>query len=107
MTTEALPAPPRAASPAKVQRNNAVFFRTLKYGLLLLFLCLVLMPAYVLFVTSFKGVGDATPARAWLLPREWQLDGWKHAWEVLAPALGRTFAMVIPGRADLGIRWAR
>jgi glucose/mannose transport system permease protein len=95
MTTEALPAAPRAAT-ASVRRNNAVLFRTVKYALLLVFLCVVLMPAYVLLVTSFKGVGDATPSRAWLLPREWQLDGWKHAWEVLAPALGRTFAMVIP-----------
>jgi glucose/mannose transport system permease protein len=54
------------------------------------------MPAYVLVVTSFKGPGDASPARAWLLPQEWVVDGWIHAWEVLAPALGRTFAMVIP-----------
>jgi glucose/mannose transport system permease protein len=70
--------------------------RTARYTLLILFLCVVLMPAYVLLVTSFKTVGDASPARAWQLPSEWQLDGWRHAWDVLAPALGRTFAMVVP-----------
>ncbi|HET6627198.1 MAG TPA: carbohydrate ABC transporter permease [Nocardioidaceae bacterium] len=96
MTTEALPAAPRSAAPAAVSRNNKALLRTLRYALLLLFLCIVLMPAYVLLVTSFKGAGDATPSRAWNLPREWELAGWKHAWEVLAPALGRTFAMVIP-----------
>jgi glucose/mannose transport system permease protein len=96
MTTEALPAPPRAAAPPPTSRNHAALLRTLRYAVLLLFLCIVLMPAYVLLVTSFKGVGDATPSRAWLLPREWQFEGWKHAWEVLAPALGRTFSMVIP-----------
>ena len=96
MTTEALPAPPRSATPAAISRNNVVLMRTVKYALLLLFLCIVLMPAYVLLVTSFKGTGDASPSRAWQLPREWQFEGWRHAWEVLAPALGRTFSMVIP-----------
>ena len=96
MTTEALPAPPRSATPAAVSRNKVVLMRTVKYALLLLFLCIVLMPAYILLVTSFKGTGDASPSRAWQLPREWQFEGWRHAWEVLAPALGRTFSMVIP-----------
>ena len=96
MTTEALPAAPKAAAATPVGRNHAVLVRTLRYASLLLFLCIVLMPAYVLLVTSFKGPGDATPSRAWLLPQEWQLAGWQHAWEVLAPALGRTFAMVVP-----------
>jgi glucose/mannose transport system permease protein len=81
---------PRAASRARVG------MRPVRYALLLLFLLLILMPAYVLFVTSFKGPGEATPTRAWLLPQELALDGWARAWEVLAPALGRTFSMVIP-----------
>ena len=95
MTTQALPAPPRTA-PVRAGRGSAVAARTLRYALLLLFLCLVLMPAYVLFVTSFKTTGDATPSRAWQLPGEWQVDGWRRAWETLAPAMGRTFSMVIP-----------
>lgn len=96
MTTEALAAAPRSAVSSPSGRSNAVLMRVVKYALLFFFLCIVLMPAYVLFVTSFKGAGDASPSRAWELPTEWQLEGWKHAWEVLAPALGRTFAMVIP-----------
>lgn len=73
--------------------------RVLRYALILLFVVIVLMPAYVLFVTSFKSLGDATPAKAWLLPGEWQLDGWRRAWETLSPALLRTFALVIPAAA--------
>ncbi|PVG81607.1 ABC transporter permease [Nocardioides gansuensis] len=94
MTTEALPAPVQASRPAGTHASVAT--RTVKYGLLLLFLLLILMPAYVLFVTSFKTIGDATPSRAWNLPAEWQLDGWRRAWETLSPALVRTFSMVIP-----------
>lgn len=86
----------KASAPVAPRSTRSVAARTVKYALLLLFLCVILMPAYVLFVTSFKGVGDATPSRAWQLPSEWHFGGWDRAWEVLAPALGRTFSMVIP-----------
>jgi glucose/mannose transport system permease protein len=95
-TTNALPAPPRTSAVVGRGRRSAATTRTVKYALLLLFLLLILMPAYVLLVTSFKTTGDASPSRAWQLPTEWQLDGWRRAWELLAPALGRTFSMVIP-----------
>lgn len=70
--------------------------RTLKYALLLLFVAIILIPAYVLFITSFKGSADADPSRAWMLPQVWETGGWAKAWTTLAPALGRTFALVIP-----------
>ena len=88
--------PARATKSTTPPSAKSAVTRTVKYALLLLFLCIILMPAYVLFVTSFKGVGDATPSRAWQLPTEWHFGGWDRAWEVLAPALGRTFSMVIP-----------
>lgn len=70
--------------------------RTLKYALLLVFVILILIPAYVLVITSFKGPADADPSNAWFLPTEWVADGWVKAWNTLAPSLGRTFALVIP-----------
>ena len=70
--------------------------RTLKYALLLLFVIIVLIPAYVLVITSFKGPADADPSTAWFWPTEWVTDGWSKAWNTLAPSLGRTFALVIP-----------
>ncbi len=70
--------------------------RTLKYALLLVGVIFVLIPAYVLVVTSFKGPSDADPSTAWYLPTEWVTGGWVKAWETLSPALGRTFALVIP-----------
>lgn len=100
MTTPTIAAEPTETPPARrpvsKRSGRAWWTRTLKYLLLLFFLCVILMPAYILFVTSFKGPGDASPARAWLLPREWLFDGWSQAWTTLAPALGRTFSMVIP-----------
>ncbi|MGO1199637.1 MAG: carbohydrate ABC transporter permease [Dermabacteraceae bacterium] len=103
MTAAPLPAPAaaptRGASAAtgrRRRRPRRTLARTLRYLLLLMGLLVVLIPVYVLFITSFKGVGDATPARAWLLPSEWTLENWRAAWEQLAPSIGRSVMMVVP-----------
>ncbi len=93
---QATPAPPRPSPTDRGRVGRRRVARTVRYLLLIGFLVAVLIPAYVLLVTSFKGPGDASPTRAWLLPQEWNLDGWRRAWDTLAPSLGRTFAMVIP-----------
>lgn len=71
-------------------------WRFARLALLLIGVILVLIPVYVLIVTSFKTGGDASAARAWTLPSEWTLENWAEAWETLSPAMGRSFAMVIP-----------
>jgi glucose/mannose transport system permease protein len=98
-TAAGIPTVPVAAR--DTQRGNAsarrsTAARTLRYLLMTVFALVVLMPAYVLFVTSFKGLGDASPSRAWALPSSWETAGWERAWDVLSPALVRTFSMVIP-----------
>ncbi|MBT0994430.1 carbohydrate ABC transporter permease [Cellulomonas sp. DKR-3] len=91
--TTPIPAADRA--PAR-SRGGFSVGRTLKYAVLLAFLLVVLIPVYVLVVTSFKGPGDASPARAWNLPTTWTLDNWTAAWTALSPALWRTVQMVVP-----------
>ena len=71
--------------------------QVVKYALLFVFLIVVLIPLYVLLVTSFKSTADISPSRAWLLPSNWTLDGWKKAWTSLAPALGRSLIMAVCG----------
>lgn len=90
----AAPTPP--PSRTKPQTPKRVLGRTARYVLLLAGVVFVFIPVYVLFVTSFKGVGDASPARAWLLPSTWTMENWTNAWEQLAPALLRTVSMVVP-----------
>lgn len=91
-----------SAAPTPPRKRNApdpgkrALTRTLRYALLLAGVVFVFIPVYVLFVTSFKGVGDASPARAWLLPTTWTMENWASAWEQLAPAIGRTVSMVVP-----------
>lgn len=95
-TQPALTKPIGTAAPAAAPHGRFTLARTLRYLTLFLFLVIVLIPVYVLLVTSFKGAGDATPARAWNLPQLWTMDNWREAWQTLSPALLRTFQMVIP-----------
>lgn len=71
-------------------------WKILRLVLILVGIVFVAIPLYVLLITSFKGVGDATPAKAWLLPEVWTLDNWKSAWDQLSPSMARTVAMVVP-----------
>ncbi|MDO5719521.1 MAG: carbohydrate ABC transporter permease [Actinomycetaceae bacterium] len=91
------------ATPNKVfKESDALAVRTtpagkaVRYALLIFSLAIVLIPVYVLFVTSFKGIGDADPSRTWYLPQTWEFSNWAKAWDELAPALVRTLMMVIP-----------
>ncbi len=81
--------------------------RTAKYVLLILFVIIVLMPVYVLVVTSLKPPADVSPTTSWNFPVRWPweakveggptgFDNWILAWETLAPSLGRTFLLAIP-----------
>lgn len=82
--------------PRPTSRNRYALARTLKYAGLIFFLLVVLIPVYVLLVTSFKGTGDADPSRAWALPQIWTLDNWATAWTALAPSIMRSVAVVVP-----------
>ena len=75
---------------------RAAAVRTIRYALLLFFTVVVLIPAYVLLVTSFKSGAEVSPDTAWALPENWDTSGWERAWERLSDSLGRTFLLVVP-----------
>lgn len=68
----------------------------LRYALLLLFILIVLMPLYVLIVTSFKSGREIGVNGQWTLPEVWTLASWKKAWTALGTSFGRTFLLAIP-----------
>jgi glucose/mannose transport system permease protein len=70
--------------------------RTIRYVLLLLFLLFVLIPVYVVLITSFKTSGDTTAASQWNLPKTWTLEPWRKAWDVLQPYMIRSLSLAIP-----------
>jgi glucose/mannose transport system permease protein len=96
-TTAVPPAPPVPARARlggrRVQRESA---RLLKYAALAFFAVLVLMPVYVLVVTSVKDVAETDPAHAWSWPNVWTTSAWHQAWDQLSPNLANSFRLVIP-----------
>ncbi|ALN15307.1 carbohydrate ABC transporter permease [Acidipropionibacterium acidipropionici] len=66
-----------------------------QYVFLTLFSLGILLPLYVLLVTSFKKPSGYDQSTAWHLPLAWSTEGWTAAWGTLAPALGRTIIMAV------------
>ncbi len=100
MTTDVIPAPAPAELHRKVNKTpRAQVARGVKYALLIFFVLVVLIPAYVLIVTSFKSFNEALSPNRWALPQGLSLEGWSAAWSELSPALGRTLLIAIPGAA--------
>ncbi|MEV4757679.1 carbohydrate ABC transporter permease [Micromonospora sp. NPDC049559] len=101
-TTTTAPPPPRAVVPAASRKRGrdltatSVLGRTVKYAILILFLIIVLMPAYVLVVTSFKSGSEIGVTGQWNLPKVWTTASWGKAWDALGPSFLRTFELAIP-----------
>lgn len=97
MTTVTAPPPAvetlAAARPARRRFGPGSI---VKYALALLFLIIVLMPMYVLIVTSFKAGSDIGVASQWSLPSHWTTASWAKAWTSLKPSFIRTFELAVP-----------
>lgn len=97
MSIDVAPAPVTAETHRpKVRSARATTARTVRFALLLFFVIIVLIPAYVLLVTSFKSFDEALSPNRWALPSSLSMQGWRAAWADLAPALGRTLLLAIP-----------
>ncbi|MDY7089630.1 MAG: carbohydrate ABC transporter permease [Actinomycetota bacterium] len=98
MTATSIQAPPpvERLEPVRKRRRGTGPGSIIKYTLALLFLLIVLMPMYVLIVTSFKSGSDIGVASQWSLPETWTLASWEKAWTALQPAFFRTFQLAIP-----------
>ncbi|MBV7364238.1 carbohydrate ABC transporter permease [Actinomycetaceae bacterium TAE3-ERU4] len=81
---------------AKKKEGGFHWSLALRYLALIVSLAIVLIPVYVLFVTSFKGSADADPSRTWFLPQVWDATNWGRAWNDLAPSILNSLMLVIP-----------
>ena len=98
-TTAATPTPlgaPRSGTGPAPSRSRLTLAKTVRYVLLMFFLAVILLPAYILVVTSFKPAVETSSSQAWLPPDAWTLDGWRTAWDSLQDPLLRTFGLAIP-----------
>lgn len=88
---------PKTRSPQADAVRRSQTARYVRFSILMFFALVVLMPVYVLIVTSFKLPTDADPSRAWALPSHWSLDGWRAAWDEISPGLANSFKIAVPG----------
>ncbi|MDM4719485.1 carbohydrate ABC transporter permease [Micromonospora sp. WMMA1363] len=70
--------------------------RAVTYALLFVFLIVVLMPAYVLVITSLKSGREIGVNGQWNLPTDWTFASWEKAWSALRPSFIRTFELAVP-----------
>ena len=87
-------APPPAPRVAAADRT--VLWRTVRYALLIAFVIVMLMPLYVLLVTSFKAGSEIGVNGQWTPPEHWTLASWSKAWKALGPSFLRTFELAVP-----------
>ena len=64
-----------------------------KYGFAVVSLVVILLPMYVLVVTSFKKAGDVSVRTMWSLPTAFDLGAWERAWQALSPSFSRTLLL--------------
>lgn len=67
-----------------------------RFAILVGIAAFILIPAYVLIVTSLKPAAETTASQAWALPVAPTLDGWRQAWEALRAPMLRSVALAVP-----------
>ena len=75
---------------------SRVIARISLYGLLGAIALLMLVPLYVMVVTSLKPLPEATLSGMWQLPSSLSFDAWGSAWATLRPYLMNSFTLAIP-----------
>jgi glucose/mannose transport system permease protein len=93
--TAALPPPQVRPPTARKLSSRDISARTVRYALLLIFVIVLLVPLYVMVVTSFKSAADIRPTTAWNLPQRLSVDGWAKAWRELSGPLFRSLVLAI------------
>jgi len=85
-----------APPPLRAVADRTVLWRTVRYAILIAFVIVMLMPLYVLLVTSFKAGSEIGVNGQWTLPEHWTLASWSKAWKALGPSFLRTFELAVP-----------
>jgi glucose/mannose transport system permease protein len=93
LTEEAIPvAPVQHGAPGT---KGSTGTRTLRYAVLILFVLAILIPLYVILVTSLKPASDVNASTAWSLPHRLSGEGWSSAWSILSPSLYRSLILAV------------
>jgi len=70
--------------------------RILIYLVLIIFVIIFLLPAYMVVITSFKSPDQIELTRVWDLPSPWYFQSFVDAWKTFAPNLKNSALLVVP-----------
>lgn len=70
--------------------------RTLIYAVLIFFVVLFLIPAYMVVITSLKSPDQIDLATAWALPDPWYFQSFVDAWNQFRPNIINSISLVVP-----------
>lgn len=92
----------RISPPATVNRKKAMTpkrfsNKMIQYALLAFFTAFFMIPIYVVLVTSFKPLDEISLQTMWQLPTAIDFTNYALAWDKLAPSIGNSFLLVVPG----------
>jgi len=77
-------------------RRNAPLRRILIYGILIFFMIIFLIPAYMVVITSLKDPAQIDLQTAWNLPSPWFFQSFVEAWEKFKPNILNSVSLVVP-----------
>lgn len=77
-------------------RRKKPLRRVFIYGILIFFVILFLIPAYMVVVTSLKDPAQIDLQSAWNLPSPWYFHSFVEAWEKFKPNIINSISLVLP-----------
>jgi len=77
-------------------RRNDPLRRILIYGILIFFVIIFLIPAYMVVITSLKDPAQIDLQSAWNLPSPWFFKSFVEAWEKFKPNIINSVSLVLP-----------
>lgn len=81
----------------KAMTPKRLSYKMIQYGLLAFFTAFFMIPIYVVLITSFKPLDEISLQTMWELPTAIDFTNYALAWDKLAPSIGNSFLLVIPG----------
>ncbi len=87
------------APSAQTRHWGQIIRQALVYAVLIIAALVFLLPVYMVLATSFKSIEQVSISTMWQLPSSLTLDSFVQAFEVLAPGLRNSLALVIPATA--------
>jgi glucose/mannose transport system permease protein len=85
-----------APAPTRIRARSEPLVTAARYGALVFFAFLFLIPVYVLLITAFKDPTEVSPSRMWELPTGLSLQSFRDVWPVMKDGFRNSVMLAVP-----------